>query len=66
VFGKQHQPFKVKLVHNAMESFQQKVPPILFGAFEDIFDCKVEETTRSVGSNFLPLEKVVYNVTDLQ
>jgi hypothetical protein len=29
LFGKQHEPFKVKLVHNAMESFQQKVPPIL-------------------------------------
>jgi hypothetical protein len=28
-----------------MESFQQKVPPILLGAFEDIFDWTVEETT---------------------
>jgi hypothetical protein len=38
MFGMQHKPFKVKLVHNAMESFQQKVPPILLGAdFEDIF-----------------------------
>jgi hypothetical protein len=49
-----------------MESFQQKVPPILLGAFEDIFDWKVEETTGSVPSIFLPLEKVVYYVTDLQ
>jgi hypothetical protein len=38
VFGKQHGPFEVKLVHNAMESFQHKVPPILLGAFEHIFD----------------------------
>jgi hypothetical protein len=38
LFGMQHKPFEVKLAHNAMESFQQKVPPILFGAFEDIFD----------------------------
>jgi hypothetical protein len=38
VFGKQHEPFEAKLVHNAMESFQQKVPPFLLGAFEDIFD----------------------------
>jgi hypothetical protein len=45
VFGKQHKPFEVILVHNATESFQQKVPPILLGAFEDIFDWKVEETT---------------------
>jgi hypothetical protein len=37
-FGMQHGPFEVKRVHNAMESFQQKVPPILLGAFEDIFD----------------------------
>jgi hypothetical protein len=35
---KQHVSFEVILVHNAMESFQQKVPPILLGAFEDIFD----------------------------
>jgi hypothetical protein len=38
VSGKQHVSFEVILVHNAMESFQQKVPPILLGAFEDIFD----------------------------
>jgi hypothetical protein len=38
VFGKQHVSFEVILVHNAVESFQQKVPPILLGAFEDIFD----------------------------
>jgi hypothetical protein len=38
MFGKQHEPFQVKPVHNAMESFQQKVPLILLGAFEDIFD----------------------------
>jgi hypothetical protein len=31
-------PLDVKLVHNAMESFQQKVPPISLGDFEDIFD----------------------------
>jgi hypothetical protein len=37
VSGKQHVSFEVILVHNAMESFQQKVPPILLGAFEDIF-----------------------------
>jgi hypothetical protein len=30
-----------------MESFQQKVPPTSLGAFEDIFDSKVEETTGS-------------------
>jgi hypothetical protein len=35
-----------------MKSFQQKVPPILLGAFEDIFDWKVEETTGSVGFHF--------------
>jgi hypothetical protein len=35
VSGKQHVSFEVILVHNAMESFQQKVPPILLGAFED-------------------------------
>jgi hypothetical protein len=38
VSGKQHVSFEVILVHNAMKSFQQKVPPILLGAFEDIFD----------------------------
>jgi hypothetical protein len=38
LFGMQHKLFKVKLVYNAMDSFQQKVPPILLGAFEDIFD----------------------------
>jgi hypothetical protein len=38
VSGKQHVSFEVILVHNAMESFQQKVPPISLGAFEDIFD----------------------------
>jgi hypothetical protein len=38
VFGEQHETFEVILAHNAMESFQQKVPPILLGAFEDIFD----------------------------
>jgi hypothetical protein len=38
VSGKQHVSFEVILVHNAMESVQQKVPPILLGAFEDIFD----------------------------
>jgi hypothetical protein len=38
VSGKQHVSFEVILVYNAMESFQQKVPPILLGAFEDIFD----------------------------
>jgi chromosome segregation ATPase len=32
LFCKQHD---VKLLHNAMESFQQKVPPISLGAFED-------------------------------
>jgi hypothetical protein len=37
VSGKQHVSFEVILVHNAMESFQQKVPTILLGAFEDIF-----------------------------
>jgi hypothetical protein len=37
-FSMQHGPFEVKLVHNGMESFQQKVPPTLLGAFEDIFD----------------------------
>jgi hypothetical protein len=37
-FGMQHGSFEVKLVHNAMESFQQKVSPILLRAFEDIFD----------------------------
>jgi hypothetical protein len=36
--SKQHGPLVVKLVYNTMESFQQKVPPISFGAFEDIFD----------------------------
>jgi hypothetical protein len=36
--GKQSGSFEVILVHNAMESFQQKVPPVLLGAFEDIFD----------------------------
>jgi hypothetical protein len=36
--GKQHVSFEVILVHNAMDSFQQKVPPILLGAFEDILD----------------------------
>jgi hypothetical protein len=46
LFSKQHGPFEVKLVYNAMESFQQKVPPISFGAFEDIFDRKEEESTR--------------------
>jgi hypothetical protein len=46
-----------------MESFQQKVPLSLLGAFEDIFDWKVEETTGSVGSICLPLEKIVYFVT---
>jgi hypothetical protein len=66
VFGKQHEPFEVKLVHNAMESFQQKFSLILFGAFENIFDWKVEEAAGSVGSIFRPLEKVVYYVTDLQ
>jgi hypothetical protein len=35
-----------------MESFQQKVSPISFGAFEDIFDWKEEETTRSMHSPF--------------
>jgi hypothetical protein len=38
VSGKQHVSFEVILVHNAMETFQQKVPPILLGVFEDIFD----------------------------
>jgi hypothetical protein len=38
LFSRQHGPLKVKLVYNAMESFQQKAPPISFGAFEDIFD----------------------------
>jgi hypothetical protein len=38
MFNKQHGPLQVKRVFNAMESFQQKVPPILLGAFEDIFD----------------------------
>jgi hypothetical protein len=38
----------------------------LLVTFEDIFDWKVEETTGSVDSIFLPLEKVVYYVTDLQ
>jgi hypothetical protein len=38
VSGKQHVPFEVILVHNAMESFQQKIPPILLGAFENILD----------------------------
>jgi hypothetical protein len=38
VSGKQHVSFEVILVPNAMESFQQEVPPILLGAFEDIFD----------------------------
>jgi hypothetical protein len=38
VFGKQHGPFEVNFVHIAVESFQQKVPPIMLGAFEDIFD----------------------------
>jgi hypothetical protein len=38
VSGKQHVSFEVILVHNAMESFQQKVTPIMLGAFEDIFD----------------------------
>jgi hypothetical protein len=57
VSGKQHYitlhgSFEVKLVHNAMESFQQKVPPILFGAFEDSFDWKIEETTGTVGFYF--------------
>jgi hypothetical protein len=33
-----------------MERFQQEVPPILLGAFEDIFDLEAEETTGSVGS----------------
>jgi hypothetical protein len=36
VFGKQHGPFEVILVH--MERFQQKALPILLGAYEDIFD----------------------------
>jgi hypothetical protein len=51
-----------------MESFQQKVPPILLGAFEDIFDWKVEETTYVlyIRLHFLPMEKVMYYVTDLQ
>jgi hypothetical protein len=66
VFGEQHETFEVILVHNIMDSFQHNVPPILLGAFEDIFDWKVEETTGSVGSIFLPLEKVVNYVTDLQ
>jgi hypothetical protein len=38
VSGKQHVSFEVIYVHNAMESFQQKVPPILLWAFEDIID----------------------------
>jgi hypothetical protein len=38
MFSKQHGPLEVKLVKHAMESFQQKVPPISLGAFEDIFD----------------------------
>jgi hypothetical protein len=38
VSGKQHVSFEVTLVQNAMESFQLKVPPILLGAFKDIFD----------------------------
>jgi hypothetical protein len=38
VSGKQHVSFEVILVHNAMESFQQKVPSIFGGEFEDIFD----------------------------
>jgi hypothetical protein len=31
LFCKQHTPLDVKFVHNAMESFQQKVPPISLG-----------------------------------
>jgi hypothetical protein len=38
VSGKQPESFEVILVHNAIKSFQQKVPPILLGVFEDIFD----------------------------
>jgi hypothetical protein len=38
LFCKQHPPLNVKLVHNAMESFQQKGLPISLGAFENIFD----------------------------
>jgi hypothetical protein len=38
VSGKQHVSFEIILVHNAMESFQEKVPPILLGAFENIVD----------------------------
>jgi hypothetical protein len=38
VFGEQHETLEVILVHNAKESFQQKVPPILLVTFEDIFD----------------------------
>jgi hypothetical protein len=33
----QHGLLEIKLVYNAMESFQHKVPPISFGSFEDIF-----------------------------
>jgi hypothetical protein len=47
LFCKQFPPLDVKLVHNAMEGFQQKVPPISLGAFEDIFDWKVKGTTGS-------------------
>jgi hypothetical protein len=59
LFSKQHWPLAVKLAHNAMESFQQKVPSISLGAFEDIFDWKEENTTRCMQSPFF-LEEVVY------
>jgi hypothetical protein len=52
----QHGLLEVKLLHNAMESFQQKVPPILLGAFKDIFDRKEEETTQ--GSYRLLVTKI--------
>jgi hypothetical protein len=37
---KQYAPLEVKLDYNSMESFQQKVPPILFGAFGRYFGLK--------------------------
>jgi hypothetical protein len=38
LFSEQHGPLVVKRVYNGKESFQQKVPRISLGAFEDILD----------------------------